>query len=320
MTSRALREVLIALQGAAGTPDDVDVALHATCTLKPKVTKIHPEEDIGSHAPKRHYVAQVQPEGVLTLPDATYEEIVYPIAMALGEETPSTGNGAPYTWTWVLPDSTAPTMVFFTLEYTDGGTYVVRGEAVFAKSLTISGEAAQGWKVEAELVGGQIDLPDAVSASPAPDTAPTPITMAATTLLVDTTWAGIGTNLVEELISFNWKLEDLLHVKQYAGSLYPNGRGSASWKTTLELVLEVSAAEAQTFADAVLTTTQYAVEIKGYVDANNSCLIDGMYMVENVDTLDDRDGNNTIKVTLLGEKDASDNTGAITVVNDIDAL
>ncbi|MCK5307179.1 MAG: hypothetical protein KAJ73_01075 [Zetaproteobacteria bacterium] len=319
MTSKALREVLIALQGAAGTPDTVDVALHATCSLKPNVTKIHPEEDIGSHAPERHYVAQIMPEGNLTFENATYEEIVYPIAMALGEETPS-GGGDPYTWAWVLPDATSPTMVLFTLEYSDGGTYITRGEAIFAKSLTISGEAAQGWSVEAELTGGEVDLPDNESANPTPLATATPITMAATLLKVDAAWANVGDTTVEELISFNWKLEDLLHEKQFAGSLFPNSRGSAKWKTTLELVLEVAAAEAQTFADAVLTTTQYAVRIAGYIDANDSCNIDGMYMVESVDPLDDRDGNNTIKITLLGEKDASDNTGGITVVTNHAAL
>lgn len=320
MTSKALREVLIALQGAAGTADTVDVALHATCSLKPNVTKIKPEEDIGSHAPERHYVAQVMPEGSLTMENAVYEEIVYPIAMALGEETPSSGNGDPFTWAWVLPDSTSPTIVLFTIEYTDGGTYVTRGEAIFAKSLTISGEAAQGWKVEAELTGGEVDLPDAVSASPTPLATATQIRMADTLLKVDAAWANVGDTTVEELISFNWKLDKLLHAKQFAGDVSPNSRGSAKWETTLELVLEVAAAEAQTFADAVLTTTQYAVRIAGSVDANDSCHIDGMYMVESVDTIDDRDGNNTIKITLMGEKDASNNTGGITVVTNNSGL
>lgn len=320
MTSKALREVLIALQGAAGTADTVDVALHATCSLKPNVTKIHPEEDIGSHAPERHYVAQVMPEGNLTMENAVYEEIVYPIAMALGEETPSTGNGDPFTWAWVLPDSTSPTIVLFTVEYTDGGTYVTRGEAIFAKSLTISGEAAQGWSVEAELTGGEVDLPGSVSASPTPLATATQIRMAETLLKVDAAWANVGDTTVEELISFNWKLEDLLHAKQFAGDVSPNSRGSAKWKTTLELVLEVAAAEAQAFADAVLVRTQFAVRIVASVDGNDSATIDGMYMVESVDSIDDRDGNNTIKVTLMGEKDASDNTGGITVVTNNSGL
>lgn len=317
MTSKALRQTGIGLQAVAGTAVNIDVLLRATCSLKPKVTKIHPEEDIGSHAPARHYVGQVMPEGTITM-DATYEQIIYLLSMALGDETPTGAD--PYTWAWSLPDGTSPTFDLWTVEYTDGGTYVVRAEDVFATALTISGEAAQGWTVEAEITGGETDLPDALSASPALDDTVTPIKMAETSLYIDTTWVGLGGTLVEELISFNYKLEDLLHTKQFAGSLFPNSRGSARWKTTLELVLEVAAAEAQAFADALLLTTQYAVRVYGFIDANDSCAIDGMYMVEDVETIDDRDGNNTLKVTLMGEKDASDNTGGVTVINDVAAL
>jgi len=318
MTSIATRQVCVGLQSEAGSAVNVDTLLRATCDLKAAVSKIHPEENIGSYAPARHYVGQIMPEGTLKM-DATYEQIIIPLSMALGDEAGVSGNGAPYTYTFILPDDSTdePTFALWTLEYTDGGTYVVRGTDVFAKGLTISGAAGEGWQVEAELTGGEVDLPDALSASPSLDDTVTPIKMAETTLWVDTTYAGIGTSQVEELISFTWKLENYLHTKQFAGALYPNGRGTAPWQVTLELVLEVAAAEAQTFADALLLTTQYAVRIKGYVDANDSCNIDGMYMVEDVDTLDERDGNNIISVTLKGEKDASDNTGSVVVVTDV---
>jgi len=318
MTSIATRQVCVGLQAVAGTAVNVDTLLRATCDLKPSVSKIHPEENIGSYAPARHYVGQIMPEGTLKM-DATYEQILIPLSMALGNQTGASGNGAPYTYTWPLPDDVTdePTFDLWTIEYTDGGTYVVRGTDVFASGLTISGAAGEGWQVEAELTGGEVDLPDALSASPALDDTVTPIKMAETLLYVDTAYASIGGSNVEELISFNWKLENYLHTKQYAGALYPNGRGTAPWQVTLKLVLEVSAAEAQTFADAVLTTTQYAVRVRGYVDANDYCNIDGMYMVEEVDTLDERDGNNIIAVTLKGEKDASDNTGSIVVVTDV---
>lgn len=318
-TSKAQRRVLLGLQGAADTAVPVDIALRATCTLKPAVTKTHPEEDIGSYAPHRHYVTQVMPEGVLKM-DATYEQILYPIAMAFSY-IDDPGGGAPYTWAWTLQHAAVPATHLWTLEYFDGGTYVVRAVDVIASALTISGEAPEGWQVEAEIIGGQTDLPDAISADPALDDTVTPIKMAETTLHVDAAWANIGdTEIGNALISFNWKLENFKHKKQFAGLLYPRTHGYAEWKTTLELVLEVSNAQAQLFADALLTTTQYAVRIYGYVDANDSCAIDGMYMVENVDTLDDRDGNNIIKVTLLGEADASDNVGGITLINDVASM
>lgn len=322
MSSKATRQVLVGKQTVAGTGVNVDVALHATSSVQPMVDKIHPEEDIGSFAPSRHYIGSIRPQGQLVLPDAVYEEILIPLSMALGEPTPSAGP--PYTWTFTLANTTASGLLAFclwTLEYTaDVNTYLVRAEDVFAKSLTIEGVAGKGWKVTADLDGGEVTLPAALSATPAIDDTVTPIRMAETLLYVDTTWAGIGVTNVEELIQFTWKLEEYQHAKQFAGSLYPNGRGNGRYKMTLELILEVSAPEAQTFADAILATTQYAVQIKGLVDANDSCKINGMYMVEEVSTLDDRDGNNTIKITLLGEKDASDNTGAVVVVTDVAAL
>lgn len=315
-TSKAQRRVLIGLQGATGSAATVDVALRATCTLKPKVLKHHPEEDINSFAPHRHVVLQIMPEGVLKL-DATYEQILYLLAMSLSY-IDDPGGGAPYTWAWMLSHATAPATHLFTIEYFDGGTHVVRTIDVVASGLTISGTAPDSWQVEAQIVGGETDLPDAISADPALDDTVTPIKMAETKLYVDTTWGGIGgSEIANSLISFNWKLENFKHKNQYGGAMWPKQHGYAAWKTTLELVLEANNAQAQLFEDAYLTKTQYAVRVQGYVDANDSCAIDGMYMVADVDTLDDREGDNTIKVTLLGEADASDNVGGITLVNDM---
>jgi hypothetical protein len=319
MSSKAQRRVLVGLQAAAGTGVNVDTAVRGTCSLKPDVDKRHPDENIGSYAPARHYVASVRPSGGLTL-DGTYEQCLIPLSMALGEPTPSAGP--PYTWAFPWPDLDAAVLDFalWSLEYTDGANAIVRGEDVFAKSLTITGEAGGSWEFSAELDGGAVTFPAALTANPALDDTVTPIRMAETLLYIDTTYAGIGVTNCEELISFVWKLEEFQHAKQFAGSLYPNGRGNDKWKITLDLILEAEAAETELLRDAALATTQYAVRVRGYVDANDSIIIDGMYMVESVDALDDRDGNNTLKITLQGEKDASDNTGGITVITDVAAL
>jgi hypothetical protein len=265
--------------------------------------------------------------------DATYEQILFPLTMAMGIVSPSSGNGAPYTWTFELAFRVSPISLIspFTIEYIDsgpsngggdgGGTYVVRMVDTFATALTISGEAGGAWQVEAELSGREIDLPDSLSGNPEPDQTVTAIRMAETTLAADALYANIGDTAVVELISFNWKLEDNYHSKQFAGSVFPNGWGAGRWKTSLDLVLEVSAAQAQAFADAVLTNDMFAVRVKGYVDANDSCNIDGMYVVNEVSALEERDGNNIITVGLLGRTDITGgNTGGVTVVTDVDAL
>ena len=319
MTSKALREVCVGLQTEAGSAVNVDTALRAVCTLKPNVTKNHPEENIGSHAPARHYVAQAMPEGSIKA-DAIFEDLPIYLSMALGDVTP-TGSEDPWTWSWDLPDSTSPTFDLWTLEYTDGGTYVVRGTDIFATALTISGEAGGGIIIEAVLGGGRVDLPDSLSASPTPIATPTAVKMANTALYIDSAYGSVGTTLIEDaFINFSWKLENLLHTKQFAGSLYPNGRGSSIWKTTLEMTLEVASATAQALADAVLATTQKAIEVKVDTASDDTLTIDGVYMIEDVASIDERDGNNIIKVSCLGEKDSSDNTGAVTVETNKETL
>jgi hypothetical protein len=319
MSNTDLRRVLIGLQADPGVGVNVDFALRALMSLKPNVDKIVPDENIGSLAPARHYIGSIMPEGTLTVNDGVYDEIPYILALALGGETPA-GAGSPYTWTWDLPDDTAPTHALFTVEYTDGGTWVVRGEDVIATGLTISGVSGKGWKFEAPITGGDVTYPGAITADPSLVAAPTPIRMADTVLYVDADYGDIGTSDVPAtLISFSWKLENLLHTKLFAGSLFPNGRGSAKWKTTLELIVEAEEAVFQTEMANLLDTTQSAIQVKASSGAF-SLSLDGNYMLQNVDTLDDRDGNNIVKLTYQGEKDASDNTGQIIALSSLDAL
>lgn len=331
MTATIRRQVGVGLQGSVGSSVVIDTNLRATCSLNIVSTKHQPDEYIGQHGPGRHIRTESHGEGSLVM-DAVYEQILYPITMAMGIVSP-TGGADPYTWTFLLPFRISPITLIspFTLEYIDsgpsngggdgGGTHVVRMVDTFATALTISATAPDSWQVEAALSGRAVDLPDSLSGNPEPDHAIVPIKMGQTTLHVDDLYANIGDTLVEEFISFNWKLEGNYHSKQWAGSMNPNGWGAGGWKTTLELILEASAVEAQAFEDAILTEAMFAVRVKGYVDANDNCNIDGMYYVASVDPLDDRGGNNTLKITLLGAKDTlSANAGGITVVTRIGAL
>lgn len=318
MTSKAQRQVLLGLQSSAGVGVVPDFALRALLDLKPKVDKVKVEEDIGSFAPARHYIGSIMPEGKLSTEAALYEELPYFLAMAMGMETPS-GGGSPYTWTFALPDDTAEAFALFSVEYTDGNTWVVRAEDVFATELTLSGEAGQAWKVEATLAGGATTYPAALTGTPAPLTTVGTVKMAETQLFIDALYANIGTTEMGQLVSFTWKLSDLQHAKQFAGSLYPNGRGNDRWAVSLEVIAEVENALIQDARDLLLVTTRTAVQVKA-TSAPFSAAINGSYMLEDVDTLDDRDGNNIVKLTYSGEKDASNNTGGVILLSSLAAL
>ena len=318
MTSKALRQVVIGLQADPGTGVVPDFALRAMISLEPKVDKIVVEEDIGSFAPGRHYIGSVMPEGSLSVDGALYEEIPHFISMAMGIETPA-GGGSPFTWTWDLPDDLANSFALYSVEYTDGGTWVVRAIDVFSTGLTISGEATKAWKVECSLAGGETTYATALTGTPAPLTTNGVIRMADTLCYIDALYANLGVTQMAELISFTWKLEALQHFKQFAGSLYPNGRGNDKWQVSLEVLAEVENAVMADLKADLLTTTQVAVRIAA-TSAPFSATIDGNYFVQKVKSIEDRDGNNTVSFSLIGEKDASDNTGSVVVLSSLAAL
>jgi len=286
--------------------------------IKPVVDKVHVDENIGSYAPARHYIGSSKAEGTLNL-DGLYQEVPYIIAMAMGAESPA-GGGDPYTWTWALPDTTPETFSLWTVEYTDGDVWVLHAVDVFATGLTISAEAGKSWQFEAPLVGGEITYISALGASLSPGTTLTAIRMADTVLSIDNTYAGIGVTPVSNaLINFSWGLENLQHQKLFAGSLWPSGRGNAKWQVTLEMTVEVATAVFESERDKHLTKAQTAVHLKATSGAH-SATIAGMFMLEDVASLEERDGNNIVTFSYLGEMDASDNTGYVEVLSSLDAL
>lgn len=319
MSSKALRKVILGLETTPGDGATPDVALRATASLKAKVDKIVPDEDIGSFAPSRHYIGSLMAEGSLEMEDGYYEHAPYPISMALGQGSKS-GAADPWTYTWTLPDGTAPTFATYRLEYGDGANHIVRADDVFATGLEIKGEAGKGVSLTADLVGASTTLPAALGASLTPLASPTTIRMAETILYMDDAFANIGTTAVPVLISFTWKLEDLQHQKQFAGSLYPTGRGNDKWKISLELVVEIDQATVETQKDKLLNTSLTAIRVRSQASVNDVLTLDGMYRLMEVDSLDDRDGNNIIKLNYEAEKDSSGNMPSVVCKTNLSGL
>lgn len=323
MSSKAERVVYIGLESVApGTGVNVDVALRAKCSLKPKPEKIVVDEDIGSFAPARHYIGSLMAEGEIEIPAAYYDHLPYPVSMAMGQGA-TVFNNPDTDWTFALIDDTPDTFATYSTEYGDGANHIVRALDVFATGLEISGEEGKAWAVKVPIVGGQTTKPAAHSATPTPPASPRTIKMADTKLYIDDTFAGIGGTEVAVLISFNWKLENLQHQKMFAGALWPTGRGTDKWKTTLELIVEVEEATIEAELDKILTEDLSAVRIHAddsTAASTYDAKINGMYHLSEIDTLDDRDGNNIIKLTYLGQKDGSNNTGSVTCNSALAAL
>lgn len=320
MSSKAQRVVYLGKEtpGAEGTAVAVDVALRALCDLEAKPDKIVPDEDIGSFAPSRHYIGSITAEGKLIM-DGYFEHVPYPLSMALGDGSVGVISGAHYPWTFAIPNATADTFATYTIEYSDGVNHIVRAADVFSKGLEIKGEAGKTWMFTVDLLGATVTFPAAVSAAPTPPATPVSMRMADTILYMDDLYANLGATAMPKLISFTWKLEDLQHQKLFAGSLYPSGRGNDRWKISLELIAEIDQAKIESEKDKLLTTGQTAIRIK-CDPGTPDCAIDMMYMLQSVSTLDDRDGNNTVKMVYMGEKGALGDTGVITANSTLASL
>lgn len=317
MSAKAQRVINIAPEATGGAGATPDVALRATSTLHAVVDKIQPDEDIGSFAPGRHYIGSKKAEGELRFDPVYYEHLPYPISMAMGDGSP-TGTG-PTVWTFPLPDDTAETFATYQMETSDGADHVVLSKDVFATALQISGEAGKGIVVTATLTGGDTSYPAALTSALDEPVTVTELVMGNTTLAVDALYANIGNTAVNEFISFTWKLEDLQHPKLFGGAMYPSGRGNGKWKVTLDVIIEAETTAAETLKDQLLTEGTQAIRIRTY-DANAGGAgihwymnIDGTYYTREIKELDERDGNNTMKISLVGQIDTLGNTGAIVV-------
>ena len=318
MSSRSLRRTIVALEGTPGGVETVDKALRAITELAAIADKIQVDEHVGTLAQPRHFIGSIKAEGSIKQ-DGIYEEAPYITSMALGLATASGSD--PYNWFFPLPHATAPTFATYTVEYTDGADYIVRSTDVFAVSLTITGEAGQSWSFDASLVGANADYPAALSADIPVSGAVTSIRMADTRLYLDDTYANVGNTTISGVfINFDWALSNLQHQKLFAeGVLYPTGRGHDRYDVELTLTLEADNATVRSIRDRLLSDAGVAARIEA-TSGSNVARLDGWYMVDSVNTLDDRDGNNIVEIRLKSEKDASDNTGLVYYACTLSAL
>lgn len=324
MSSKALRVVYIGKEATPGDGATVDVALRARATLEAVPTKQMIEEDIGSLAPPRSVISALKATGQLEA-EAYYQHLPYFLSLALGAGSVVT-TGDPEVWTFDLPGATAPIFATYNVEAGDGADHIVRASDVFSPSMEIKGTAAGLWVITNPLVGGSVTYPAAHGATPTLPASPAALRLAETTIAIDDLYADIGDTVMEELISFSWKIDKLQHQKQFGGSLYPSGRGNAKYEVTLEVVTEVEQAVFESEKAKLLTNATSAIRIRNFMDEAGGtgidwyCNLDGSYVLHQVGVLDDRDGNNTIKLVYKLETDSLGNIGSIAVGCDLQAL
>ncbi len=310
----ALRKIQIGLENPAGTPVASTAKLMGMLLRAPLKDReiVQPEDERGSLAAAHRSYASSYLWGPATLEgDLTFEDIVYLLAMSItGAVEPTIPDGATLArlWTYApnLEASNSPDA--FTLEFGDD-TEQFEAEYCFARSLEISAATEQALRVSAGIVGRQLTVTNWTAGLL---NRVVEIALAAKTkLYMDDAGGAIGgTQQLLTLIDWTWRLPAHFVPKRHQdGQLYFTSVGEVKMKPELELLVEFNA-NAVSLRDKYVAETRQLVRLQtlgSEIEAgqNKMLQIDGAYKILSMDTLDERNGSNVVRMTLGGEYDAT---------------
>lgn len=255
---------------------------------------------------------------------ATFEQLIYLLSMALkGDVIPTALGGGAYRWRYTPDLTNGDTPEIYTVRWGDN-RYCWQAEGVCARSMSLGAESQAAWTLAAELFGDQ-KAPSAF----ADISYPTPLETILgqmTTIYIDDTWGGLGTNQLQGTL-IGWGLEvPSFHDKFFQdGQLPPSGYGLASRALTLTLNFEFNANAVAEWLLARAGTMRFMrLQATGSIISGvqaKTVTIDlaGVYQSPD-EALGERDGNDTLPLTLITVQDDEDSgmEWQMEVINTID--
>ena len=284
-------------------------------TLHPTVgdlSWVQPEEERGSLAAFfRAYAPQRQAELGDLEGDATFEDILYPLLMAVkGGVTPTQPDGTTNTYLWTFsPDLTSGNDPdTFTVEWGDD-VQAWESEYVFATSLTISGALGEAWKVAASLVGRQHTATTFTAGLS--DRTVESCLMNLTKLYIDDSGGSIGsTQITGAFVDFEWRLP--VHFVPFFtadGNKYFTTHSEKKMAPELDLTLVLDNTTKTLLTTKYTAGTGQLVRIAGIGSTieggyTKYIHIDGAYHINGIDELGESEGKTVVAMHLLGIYDS----------------
>jgi len=234
--------------------------------------------------------------------DANYEQLAYLLGMSIiGGVTP-TGGGSPYSWAFTPNLSTINAPDTYTFEYGDDHQ-AYQSTGCFAKSLELSGQIDDVVKVKADIVG-QAVAAISFTDSLANPTALNPVKADMGKLYIDSSWANLGSTAKENtLVDFSWKIsEGIKPIKKLDGSLAYADRVETKRHIELDMTLGHNSVY-DTLLTAFLAQSKVFVQLKftgpAITGGTDILVLNGCYVLDNPDSLNDQEGQDTVKVKLV---------------------
>jgi len=278
-----------------------------TCGMKKLNNLVFPTEATGvmsDHIINRYYSPWVMAELPINPGDegVTFQQLPYYLAMGCEGGVTGVGAGADKTWSFVPDLAAGDFPEVATIRYGDNAG-VWEAICCFARQLVISGSFQSAWNIEADIIGRDMDTSAfEVIAYPTPLET---ILGQLTSFYKDATCQFAAAPTVVEGSLIDWTVTiPGFHPKFFQdGVRYYTTMGLASRHLTLEATVEWdSVFAAAEHANWIAGTPIYVrLEALGSLipatAVNFTARIDMVLMYETFETLDQRDGNDTIKFT-----------------------
>lgn len=199
----------------------------------------HQADNAGSLAPSKN-AAEVAQWGEFPLRlDGSYQEALFALA---GIVAGVRAGANPYTWTYNLPNATAPVpqLLTFLLAGDYGDSWLL--DSAIPSDLHISGEAGGIWMLENNFFGRRIVQQGSGDPAATADSNVNFIRMADTAIYLDVEGATPGTTIIaDNLRSFDLNVDVARSRKVRGNSLYPTGYNQDRLTGTLDLTVEYNA-------------------------------------------------------------------------------
>ena len=245
--------------------------------------------------------------------DATYEQLLYPLEMGVGEGDFTASSGTdPDIWAYEPSYTASSDPRSFTLEYGDD-VQAYETSYVGCRQLEMSGQVGDVVRVNADLFGREMEE-TTFTASLVPPARET-IKMAHCSVYADSTWAGLGTTAVNgTLVDFNWRyMNGFSPVKFADGRLDFSEIAEAKRHVELDMTIAFNATTSGWWDDIYREQVAYAFQL-GFVGSGTGATgksldLNTMGKITEFGTLAEREGQDIVKVKVVSELDQN-TTGA----------
>jgi hypothetical protein len=314
---KALRKIQLAKEVTPGTQISTATArLIGTATMENDQKFYRPDDlDTGRLASYEHSYIVGEQAKITFNADANYEQLGYLLGMnVIGGITGGSPTDSVYTRTYVPNMTSANAPDTYTIQYGDDTQAFISGFC-YATDLEFTANAQDDkavMMVKANIVGQNVRASTFTAAITPPATV-TPVIVGTGALYIDSTWAGLGgTKISTSLIDLSYKVvPSITPVKYIDGTIYFSDRAEAKRHVEISATFAFNAGVAGYFTNFIASPSalqfvrfKFTGPLIG-ATAHAELDLDAAMVIDKYATLTDRSGQDTVKLTMLSQYDAT---------------